>query len=136
SAPTSLLGLPAAADWILYGPSLDRSLIRDALSSDLARVQGRWASHCRFVELFVVEDGASYVDQKRHYKGLYALTEPIERGRHRVNVHKLEKDEDLSGGFILELSNAAATEWWTAQLGAKLPPSITKIGPTRVDFKY
>ncbi|GLC61074.1 hypothetical protein PLESTB_001713500 [Pleodorina starrii] len=135
-APTPLLGLPAAADWVLYGPSLDRSLIRDALSYELARAQGRWASRSVFVELFVIDDGSQQLDQEKHYKGLYALTEPIQRGRNRLNIQKLESDKDISGGYILELSNAAATEWWAANLGEELPASVSKMGPTRVEFKY
>lgn len=32
--------MPAHEDWVLYGPSLDRSLVRDALAYELARLQG------------------------------------------------------------------------------------------------
>lgn len=68
SAPASLLGMPAHEDWVLYGPSLDRSLVRDALAYELARLQGRWAPRYRFVELFVLDDGSTMLDTSRHYR--------------------------------------------------------------------
>ncbi|KXZ41513.1 hypothetical protein GPECTOR_421g281 [Gonium pectorale] len=134
-SPHSLLGLPAGADWVLAGLGLDRSLLRDGLAALLARAQGRWAPRSVFVELFVVEDGAGELDPERHYRGVYALTESIERAPNRVDVQAL-RDKDPRGGWILELNNAAASEWWAGQLGEQLPSAIVKLGPSRVDWKY
>lgn len=43
---------------------------------------------------------------------------------------------DLSGGYIFELANAAAEQWWAGQLGETQPAAAARLGPTRVDFKY
>eukprot|EP00198_Chlamydomonas_reinhardtii_P011426 XP_001700763.1 predicted protein [Chlamydomonas reinhardtii] len=40
SQEVSLLGMPAASDWVLSSLALDRSLVRDALAFTLARAQG------------------------------------------------------------------------------------------------
>jgi hypothetical protein len=37
-----LLGMPGAPSWLLQGPYADRSLVRDALSFDLARAAGAY----------------------------------------------------------------------------------------------
>lgn len=39
--PDTLLGMPWARKWVLYGPALDRSLLRNALAFDLARAAGK-----------------------------------------------------------------------------------------------
>ncbi len=43
---------------------------------------------------------------------------------------------DVSGGYIFELANAAAEQWWAGQLGETQPAAAARLGPTRVDFKY
>ncbi|KAG2495553.1 hypothetical protein HYH03_006496 [Edaphochlamys debaryana] len=129
-----LLGLPPASGWLLQSLALDRSLLRDALAFQLARLQGRWAPRSVFVELWVVEDGSWRVDASKHYRGIYAVTEPISRGPDRVDISKLTS-ADPSGGMVLEIANAAAEEWWASQLGETMPSAVTRLGPSRVDFK-
>ncbi|KAG2430832.1 hypothetical protein HXX76_009806 [Chlamydomonas incerta] len=135
----SLLGMAPASDWVLASLALDRSLVRDALAFTLARAQGRWAPHAVFVELFVVTDGSDRLDPDRHYRGVYALTEPVARGRGRLDLKSMPGSaaaDPASGGLILELSNAAATQWWASELGEQLPAPVLRLGPTRADFKY
>ncbi|KAG2445080.1 hypothetical protein HYH02_008947 [Chlamydomonas schloesseri] len=109
----SLLGLPAASDWVLASLALDRSLIRDALAFSLARAQGRWAPRSVFVELYVVADGSQRLEPDKHYRGVYALTEPVDHGSGRLGLKSMPSSAEAdpsSGGIILELSNAAATQ--------------------------
>lgn len=61
----SLLGMPEENDWILYAPYSDKSLMRNVLAYDLARVMGRYASRVEFAE--VVLNGS--------YQGVYVLLE-------------------------------------------------------------
>jgi hypothetical protein len=98
-----LLGMPADSDWLLQGPWLDKSLIRNAFSYDLAKAMGCVAMRTRPCEVFLNTSGKTI--SPADYIGVYQLTEEIERGDDRVNVSKLAADEDseprISGGYIL-----------------------------------
>jgi hypothetical protein len=100
-----VLGLPAEEDWILHAPFMDKSLMRNALAYELSRRMGRYAPRTRFVELFLLDDGAAAPDLE-HYAGLYVLTEPIELGPDRVDIERLEPRDNaapaIQGGYLLE----------------------------------
>ncbi len=85
ASPATLLGLPRAANWVLYGPYSDKSLIRDDLAYELSRRIGRYAPRTRFVELFL-DDSATPGEVTSHYVGVYMLVERVEVGPGRVNV--------------------------------------------------
>ena len=101
---TALLGLPAEADWVLYAPYEDKSLMRDVLAYELANRMGRYAPRTRFVELFVRTSDRSL--SMRDYVGVYVLAEKIKRGKERVNIAKLEPEQqsepEISGGYIIK----------------------------------
>jgi hypothetical protein len=92
-----LLGLPEEEDWIFYGPYSDKSLIRNALTFNLAQSLGHYASRTRFVEMFL----------NNKYQGIYLLMEKIKRDKVRVDIAKLNPDEtsgeDLTGGYIIKI---------------------------------
>ncbi len=52
-------------------------------------VAGLWAADHLHVELFVIDDGAPYAIYPDHYKGVYILTEAIERDSNRIDVKVL-----------------------------------------------
>ena len=93
----SILGLPAEEDWVLHGPYSDKSLMRNKLTFDLWSATGRYSSRTKFLELIVNGD----------YKGVYVLMEKIKRDSNRVDISKLNPDEnsgdDLTGGYIVKL---------------------------------
>jgi CotH kinase protein len=99
----SLLGMPADADWVLQGPWLDKSLIRNAFSYDLAKAMGCTAMRTRACEVFLSMSGQPVTEAD--YLGVYQLTEDIERGEQRVNLAKLAPDQDsepaITGGYLL-----------------------------------
>jgi len=99
----SLLGMPADADWALQGPWLDKSLIRNAFSYDLARAMGASGMRTRVCEVFVSTSGRPVRDAD--YVGVYQLTEDIERGEQRVNIAKLGPNDNtepaITGGYLL-----------------------------------
>ena len=103
SRTRSLLGMPADADWVLQGPWLDKSLIRNAFSYDLARSMGRAAMRTRVCEVFLNTSGQPVTEMD--YLGVYQLVEDIERGEQRVNLAKLAPTENsepaISGGYLL-----------------------------------
>ena len=75
----SLAGMGANSEWVLNGPYLDKTLIRNKLVYDLARELNGWAPDTRFVELFV--DG--------EYQGVYLAVEPVTNGESRLRLSEL-----------------------------------------------
>jgi hypothetical protein len=95
--PSALLGMPEGDEWCLLAFWNDRSLMRFQIASYLGqRMEGiPWTPRNRYVEVWINND----------YRGLYALTEKIQRSDNRVNIKKLnDESTDLSGGYILEAS--------------------------------
>ena len=93
----SLLGLPAEVDWILYAPYSDKSLLRNVLAYKFGEDLGWYAPRTRLVELYLNDQ----------YQGVYVLTEKIKRDKNRVDIAKLNPDEnsgdDLTGGYIVKI---------------------------------
>jgi hypothetical protein len=108
----SLLGLPKEADWVLYAPYEDKSLIRDVLAYELANKMGHYAPRTRYLELFVQDSERPL--SMRDYAGIYVLVEKIKRGKDRVNVAKLEpqngSEPEIAGGYIVKRDHSERAE--------------------------
>ena len=74
----ALCGMGKHSEWVLNGPYLDKTLVRNKLMYDLARETGHWAPDSRFCELFV--DG--------EYHGVYLAIEPVTNGDTRLRLSK------------------------------------------------
>ena len=90
----SMFELPPADDWVLHGPYVDKSMLRNALAYWLFRQAGRYAPRTKHFDLYI--NGV--------YRGVYVMVEKIKRGKYRVNVSKLKEDDiagdSLTGGYI------------------------------------
>ncbi|MGM9566579.1 MAG: CotH kinase family protein [Clostridia bacterium] len=75
-ANVSLAGMGAHSEWVLNGPYLDKTLMRNKLVYDLAREMNGWAPDSGFVEVF--EDG--------NYRGVYLAVEPVTNGESRLQL--------------------------------------------------
>lgn len=75
-ADVPLAGMGAHSEWVLNGPYLDKTLVRNKLVYDLAREMNGWAPDSRFVEVF--EDG--------NYRGVYLAVEPVTNGESRLRL--------------------------------------------------
>lgn len=69
--PRAMLGMPKEDEWILNGPFLDKSLLRNYMMMNLSGQVMENAPEVRFCELFV--DGA--------YQGLYVMMESVSRSQ-------------------------------------------------------
>lgn len=91
-----LLGMPQENDWALLSNYNDRSLVRNALATHLARAMGQYAPRMHLCEVLL--DSA--------YRGIYVLTETIKRDNGRVDIARLDSTENTgeprTGGYILE----------------------------------
>jgi len=94
----SLLGLPKESDWPLLANYSDKSLLRNMLAYKLFGDMGNYSPRTRIVELVI--DGLYY--------GVYNLVEKIKRDKNRINIEKLEPEDDkypeIKGGYILEMN--------------------------------
>jgi hypothetical protein len=92
-----LLGMPAEADWVLYAPYSDKSLLRNDLTYFLGQKMGAWQPRFRWVEVYL----------NNSYHGLYMLVEKIKRDKNRVNIKKIEvtdiSGDKLTGGYIIKV---------------------------------
>lgn len=96
----SIDGMTADSDWVLNGPYLDKTLIRNYICYNLSGEIMDYSPNVRFCELYL--NGA--------YQGLYLLLEKIgynDNGR----VHMTETDPDVAEtSYILQLDRGAQEE--------------------------
>ena len=107
---TSLLGLPAEADWKLRNPYSDKCLMNDFLAYELFDQMGNYSCRRRFVEVFRNET-ANKLNYARDYYGVLVLLEKIERGKDRVNIAELQPGDTnepaISGGYMFKRDKAS-----------------------------
>ena len=124
----SLLGMPEEADWVLYAPYSDKSLMRNILAYQLGRDLGRYAPRTKLCE--VVLNG--------EYQGVYVLIEKIKRDKNRVDIAKLNEDEtsgdDLTGGYIIKIDkdNTRTEKRWRSDY----PPPYRQEEDQQIYFRY
>lgn len=88
-----ILGMPKHKRWVLLANWLDRTLLRNRVSFQIASSTGMaWNPRGEFVE--VVLNG--------EHVGNYYLCEQIKADKNRVNISDLEEG-DVTGGYIMEL---------------------------------
>lgn len=91
-----ILGMGKENDWILFGPYVDRSQIRNEIMYTLSNSIGLWAPQTRYCELIL----------NGEYYGLYQIIEKIKRNKNRVDIKKLNDYDnsgvDLTGGYIIK----------------------------------
>jgi subtilisin-like proprotein convertase family protein len=92
----ALLGMPEEHDWVLIANYNDKVFMRNSLAYNLFSNMGNYATRNKFCE--VVVNGS--------YQGVYLLMESIKRDNNRVNIARLDADENtginLTGGYILK----------------------------------
>lgn len=116
----SLLGMPIEEDWILSGPYSDKSLLRNAFIYTLSREIGSYASRTVFTELTLNDE----------YQGVYVLMEKLKRDENRIDISKLNPDEnsgeDITGGYILKIDRPSKSDANKYFISAHNPPYSTK----------
>ena len=122
---TSILGMPAENDWVLYGAYNDKSLMRNALAYSLARDMGRYASRAKYCEVLI----------NGEYKGVYTFFEKVKRDNNRVDIAGLTGIDstgvELTGGYI------CSVDWidnggWTSNY----PPDQTDPMNNTMFYQY
>ena len=121
----SLLGLPKENDWVLNASYLDHTFIRNPLALHLSKLAGRWASHCRMVEVVLNGD----------YQGIYILMESIKVDKNRLNIAKLDPAEitapDITGGYIWEVTGFESNLGYARNLKY---PKYDEAAPAQINY--
>ena len=74
----ALFGMNEGSDWVLYGPFLDRTLLRSKLFLDISRELLPWSPDSRFVEVYLNDN----------YEGLYLVIEAVQVNEHRIGLYE------------------------------------------------
>ena len=103
----SILGMPRHADWILYAPYSDKSLMRNVLSYEWSNHIGRYAVRTKFVEVYMNQRRGSRLGSNvNDYLGVYVFMEKIKRDENRVDIDRLSPEDasepEVTGGYILK----------------------------------
>lgn len=98
--PLNLLGMGEHHEWVLYGPILDRTLIRNYMFYNITGQFMDYAPDVRFTELFINDE----------YQGLYVLCESITSGNSRIRL-SIDKKDNTFTGYILRLDRGSENEY-------------------------
>lgn len=100
--PAKWLGFPEDTSFVLHGPSIDGSLIRNHLAHWLFRGTQRYSPRTRHIVVFI-RNGLDPSDATPQYHGIYLAMEKISYGPNRVGLAHLNAscsgEEELSGGW-------------------------------------
>lgn len=89
----SLLGMDSHSEWVLHGPYLDKTLMRNYMWYNISGEIMEYAPNVRYCEVFI----------NGEYNGVYVLVEKIEAGEDsRIKVRG-KQGESNETGYILRL---------------------------------
>jgi len=89
----SLSGMTADSEWVLNGPFVDKTLIRNYLCYNLAGEIMEYSPNVRFCEAYL----------NGEYIGLYLLMEKVEYNSDgRINIERTDEDMDVTS-YIVEI---------------------------------
>ena len=124
--PLSLIGLPKGSHWVLYGPFVDRSYLRNALAYTIGKNfentdQPYFSPKWKFVWLSI----------NKQTKGLYMLIEKIKKNNNKINISSYKKNCSFNKmPFIAEISSRAG------DFKTKNKTSIRFRYPNKKDIKF
>lgn len=110
-----IMGMPKESDWVLYGPFSEGTLSKNVLTYQLARELGYWAPRTKYCEM-MLKTGFFW-----GYNGIYVMTEKIKRDKNRVDISKLDTNDNagdsLTGGYIIAVDrniNVQDSGWYSS----------------------
>ena len=85
-----VMGMSAAGEWVLNGPFLDRTLMRNYLCYSVAGQAMDFAPDLRFCELIL----------NGEYRGIYLMTEAVTKGEGRVDLTEPEQGRAMTSWLV------------------------------------
>ena len=93
----TLFNMPAENDWILIANYNDKTFLRNILAFDIFTKMGHYAPRTELCEVVI----------NNIYNGIYVFTEKIKKDDGRVDISKLDTDDNagdsLTGGYIFKV---------------------------------
>ena len=128
----ALLDHAKDSHWVLNGPYVDRSLIRNALAYKIGQKMGAlraqyFAPKTTFVEIYINND----------YKGIYVLIDKLRVSQNKINIPKLKHSYSHQLNFIAEIS--ALDGHFQTQLGTSIKfvyPNYDKLQEIKAENKH
>ncbi len=122
----SLLGMPEEHDWCLIANYNDKVFMRNTLAYSLFRDMGHYAARSKYCEVILNGD----------YQGVYMLMESLKRDNARIDIAKLEEDEnvglDVTGGYIIKCDYWTWEDSWELEYSPLDAPNST----VRLVYEY
>lgn len=98
NAPAEMMGMDAHHDWVIHGPILDKTLIRNYMWYNIGGEIMEYAPNVRFFEMFI----------NGEYEGLYLMVERITAGDMDSRLHlSVSKKNNTFTGYCLRLDRGA-----------------------------
>ncbi|MGT2784284.1 CotH kinase family protein [Streptococcus merionis] len=117
----AVAGMAEHSEWVLHGPFLDRSLLRNYIGYNISGEIMDYAPNVRYCELVV----------NGEYQGLYLAVENIEQGSNRIRIEKSDKRSPQTSYIV---------EWGRKHKANNLldnyVQSIHQAGKSGLDVKY
>lgn len=85
-----VMGMEEASTWVLNGPFLDKTLMRNYMWYNLSGEIMEWAPDVRYCEVFL----------NREYQGVYIMVEQIDAGKGRIDITPYKKPAQVTS-YIL-----------------------------------
>lgn len=126
----SLLGMPQENDWVLNGLAFDASLMRDYLSYTLSRNIGQYAPRTKYCEVII----------NNNYRGLYILQEKVKPDDDRVNIERIDPDDnawpEITGGYLTKADKVSPSDpvAWTMLTNVQPSPTFIHEFPKPTDI--
>lgn len=85
-----VMGMDESDTWVLHGPFLDKSLLRNYMWYNLSGQILEWSPDVRYCEVFLNDE----------YQGIYVMTEQISVGKGRVEISKYDGRSNVSSYIV------------------------------------
>ena len=98
--PQEIMGMDAHHEWVLHGPFLDKTLIRNYMCYNLAGQIMSYAPNVRFCEVLI----------NGEYNGLYLMVESITAGNAGARLDiKVDRKDNSYSGYVIRLDRGSET---------------------------
>ncbi|MFC0876736.1 CotH kinase family protein [Saccharicrinis sp. FJH2] len=114
-----IFDMPKENDWILLANYNDKVFVRNTLAFKLFREMGHYAPRTKFCEVSI----------NGMYDGIYIFTERIKRDDGRVDIAKLDADDNagdsITGGYIFKVDYFSDEDSWVGDYSPVGNPGAT-----------
>lgn len=112
-----VMGMSSESEWVLNGPFLDKSLLRNYLMYNLSGELMDWAPNVRYCE--VILDG--------EYQGIYLMVETVKVDEDRVDLNRLNP-QNIATSYMLARERVGDTAYPLDNFGTYAGKTYNELG--------